>query len=265
MVYFSQWLPIEFPSLYSDIITALGQYSVEYRLLPNTEDYWCRDYMPIQLNNGRFLRYKYFPDYLNTKRNRPYITDPKMVCDALGIETIVTDIILDGGNVVRCGGKVVMTDKIFYENQNYSKTNLVNTLEKLLEAEVVLVPWDRAEKLGHADGIVRSLGGSKVLMTNYLQIAPKEGQLILEALERHFEVVQLSYPTKHLDDRSWVYINFLQTDSVILLPKLGIPEDDIALSQIEQQLPSYCGKIVQIDVSELIKNGGALNCISWEK
>ena len=33
------------------ISKALGDLGIEHRELNNTNDYWCRDYMPIQLSN----------------------------------------------------------------------------------------------------------------------------------------------------------------------------------------------------------------------
>ena len=59
-------------------------------------------------------------------------------------------------------------------------------------------------------------------------------------------------------------MNFLQTKDIILLPSYGIKEDDIALDQMKKYYPEYAdGKIHQIDMTDIVKEGGALNCISW--
>ena len=59
--------------------------------------------------------------------------------------------------------------------------------------------------------------------------------------------------------------NFIQTENILLVPKFGIEEDNQALEQIKSCFPEYAKKnrIVQINCSEIIKGGGALNCISW--
>lgn len=64
-----------------------------------------------------FLKYKYAPDYLiKIEDRKPYITDCTETCRKLGIRYRETDIVIDGGNVVLSGDNVVMTEKVFTEN-----------------------------------------------------------------------------------------------------------------------------------------------------
>ena len=67
------------------------------------------------------------------------------------------------------------------------------------------------------------------------------------------------------DKRNWSYINYLQTKDLILIPKYGIDEDEQALKQIKEYFPAYSNKnrVQQVVMSEIVKVGGALNCISW--
>ncbi len=263
MIYFSKWLKDDFPDLYSQLREIFAKHGEECDLLPNTKDYWCRDYMPIALGGGRFLQYAYMPDYLDNKKDRRYITDTGKVCKSLGFECIKTDIVLDGGNVVRCGDKVVMIDKIFSENPQYDRAELLSELEGLLEAQIVLLPWDRAEKYGHADGVVRYIGDGKVLLTNYGDYDSCMHNCFREILSRYFEVKELCYSQPNGGDSSWAYINFLQTERVIIVPKLDSHKDQEALEQIKHCFPMYKGSIEQIDAREIVGRGGALNCISW--
>lgn len=69
-----------------------------------------------------------------------------------------TPIAIDGGNVIRCGNKIVMTDKIFKENGSTSPKKLPKMLEEAFQAELILIPWDTGEKFGHAYGMVRYVG-----------------------------------------------------------------------------------------------------------
>ena len=48
---------------------------------------------------------------------------------------------------------------------------------------------------------------------------------------------------------------------LIVLPALGIEEDEQALKQIQKIYPDSI--IEQLNISELVKDGGGLNCISW--
>lgn len=116
-VFFSDLLPQKCPILYKSIANELGKENIHYGLLKNTKDIWCRDYMPIQTDSNRFVLYKYQPDYLQTPYYKRTITDVKAI---ESIETILhgqvveLDLVLDGGNVVKCGNKVVMTEKTYY-------------------------------------------------------------------------------------------------------------------------------------------------------
>lgn len=238
MIYFSEWLKKDFPTLYTEIVTALDKHDAQHGLLPR------RDYMPIPLNSGRYLRYKYFPDYLNNSKKRKYITNPTQVSDSLGLSCVDSDIILDGGNVIRCGDKVVMIDKIFKENPHYKKSELIAKLEELLEAKIVLLPWDRVEKYGHSDGVVRYLGDGKVLLTNYKDYNARVYERFCNILNEYFKVEELSYTYPDSKDNSWTYINFLQTEEVIILPKFGTYKDAEALAQIEQHLQNTLHKYI---------------------
>ena len=48
---------------------------------------------------------------------------------------------------------------------------------------------------------------------------------------------------------------------MVLVPQLGIPEDGQALQQISEAMPRC--KVIGIPAMEAVRNGGALNCISW--
>ena len=103
-VFLSDWLSEECPELYQSLTKALRDDALDCRILSNTNDIWCRDYMPIQTDEKRFVSYKYYPDYLVKKHKKHYITDVKDVgnVDFLHQAEVVTlDLLLDGGNVVK--------------------------------------------------------------------------------------------------------------------------------------------------------------------
>lgn len=265
-VYFSNYLPKQCPNLYKNLKQILKANGVDCRLLKYTNDYWCRDYMPIQTEDNRFVAYKYLPNYLNDAENRKFITNVKKVgnVDFLnwGDNVVDLNLIIDGGNVVKCGNKIVMTEKVFVENCNVSHDKVIQMLTDAFQCEIVFIPWDREEIYGHSDGVIHYLGGNRVLMTNYEQFDADMAKKFQQVLDKHFEVVSLKYDVKNLNDKSWAYINYLQIGKLVLVPQLGIPEDQQALQQIRAYLPE-CNVIGVPDAMEAIKDGGALNCISW--
>ena len=263
-VFLSDWLSKECSILYQSLTKTLQDNAVDYQILAKTNDIWCRDYMPIQTDENRFVSYKYNPDYLQPIHKRRYITDAKKVGNVDFLqqaETVELDLVLDGGNVVKCGDTVVMTDKVFPENKDKTPAEVERILREAFRCDIVFLPWDRNEKCGHSDGIVHYIGDNRVLLTNYGDLSPYFHRRFRKALENHFEVIPLKYDVKQKHKRSWAYINYLQVGNLVLVPQLGIPEDDQALQQIAEAMPQC--KVVGVPALEAVRKGGALNCISW--
>lgn len=224
--------------------------------------------MPIQIENDWFVFYKYTPDYLQDKRWLRFQTDPVAVFKNEANElqlyldkSISIDLIVDGGNVVKCGDTIVMTEKVFAENKDKTCNEVERILRDAFQCDIIFLPWDKNEIFGHSDGVVHYAGNNKVLLTNYDDISLFYYSRFRKALEKHFEVISLKYHSKRKHARSWTYINFLQVGNLILVPQLGLEEDKQALEQIGNTLPDF--EVVGIPSLEAVKKGGALNCISW--
>lgn len=275
-IYFSKRLKSDkrFEKVYSQIISSLDKFGITPRFLENTNDIWARDYMPIQVSNHKFIEYRYDPDYLQgsfeEKGTRELKSYPDIICNTIGLSTIKSNIILDGGNVVKSGNSIILTDKIIWENQRqFTEKQLIKKLHEVFEVEqVVLVPWDEECEFGHADGMLRFMNADTVLISGfYEQVDAQFKSQILRSLEKaklNFQWLRCS-KNEVVDNIS--YINFLQTKDVLILPSLNKLEDDVALFEISKYFPEYAktGKIIQVDVREVARYGGALNCISWTK
>ena len=267
-VYFSSLLPEKCPILNTHLVDALQKHGVQYAYLFGTKDIWCRDFMPIQIDENHFVFYKYTPDYLQDEIGLRIQTNPEDVFQTesnnlrhLLPQSSTIDLVLDGGNVVKCGNKIIMTDKVFVENKNKTPQEVRCLLEEAFCCEIVFLPWDEHEDYGHCDGIIHYLDDNRVLITNYVDFDKTFAQDFLRILEKHFDVITLKYNVKRKHERSWSYINCLQVGNLILVPQLGIPEDEQALEQISKALPNC--KVVGIPALEAVRRGGALNCISW--
>jgi len=274
IVYFSKLLKTDFRFTETciQICNILDLFNVKTEFLSNTKDIWARDYMPIQVSENKFIEFRYDPDYLQGVENglRDLKTYPDIVCDKINLKTTKTDIILDGGNVVKSSNAIILTDKILDENKRtYNKTQLLDKLHELFEVDkVILIPWDNDERYGHADGMVRFIDDQTVLLNWYIGLDNcKYRSKLLNAFKENginYEFLKLDALNKN-EKFNWAYINFLQTSEIILLPKFGITEDNQALEQFKQYFPYYAKeeKIKQVDCTEIAKNDGALNCISW--
>ena len=261
IVYISSWLKDECPHFYPHFLEALKENDIPFKIMKRTNDIWARDYMPIQIYDNRFVQYSYNPDYLQEKQeDRESITDVDAVCQEIGIECVKTDLIIDGGNVVKAGQYIIMTEKVYKENPNLTPAEIRNQLRKLFHCDLIMLPWDKNEKYGHADGIVKAIDDHTVLLTNYADYDSQTAERFSKILSQYFDVKTLHY-SETSNDLNWAYINFLRVGNVIIVPGLNIPEDQQAMQQIKRYYPSC--KVVQIDSSEVVKKDGALNCITW--
>lgn len=272
MVYISKQLEEELPGFCHRFTSLMDDLDIQWRFLNYTKDIWARDYMPLQIGERDFLKYKYRPDYLvSNEKAQKYITDCSRTCKSIGISCRETSIIIDGGNVVRCGDYVVMTDKVFTENEQekYDK-EFTYLLEKELKRKIIFIPWHciepdnpDADVYGHADGFIKWCGNNKVLMSNHRNADEQEAEEIKRRIEQHgFEVTEMLFDVPNLDvDYNWAYINFLQVGNKIIMPSFGIAEDKQAYNYIKEAFPNC--EIHQLRSRDLATRGGALHCITW--
>lgn len=262
MLYLAHGLSHYVP-VFRSLLEALHREKIHAEFLPFTSSYkhvWARDYMPIQIEKTLVFYYEYWPDYLQGYDG--YIPNVLEIIDRLHLDRIPVDYVLDGGNFVKCGDKVIMTDKIFQENDWIERKELLSTLEDYLQVQIVIIPWDRYEIFGHSDGMVQWIDGNRVLMNNYINTDPGFRKKLLEALSPYFIVEELEFNIPRLNKLSWAYLNFLRVKNCIFVPGLHTKEDPLALQQIRQHYPDC--KVIQVQgCEELARDGGTLHCVTW--
>ncbi len=267
VVYYSAMFPEKYPGVSQRIKAILDKHGVRHAALSGTKSVWARDYMPIQSTPDKYYIYDYTPDYLRLdERYHDLMNNPADVCreNRVQYDSTLRNVRIDGGNVVRGTAKFIMTAKVFEENPAIPVRELVRMLEDSFGAELVLLPWDTHEMFGHADGIVRIVDADSVIMGNYRQIDCRMGERFYNILKAQFKHVhELHFDVPKLSKYSWAYINWLQTDKVIIVPSFGVPEDEQAFFQIEEWLPEYRGRIEMADACGLVRHGGAFNCATW--
>ena len=198
------------------------------------------------------------------KGYRDLKTYPDIVCNRNNLPTTTkSGLLLDGGNLVKSENSIILTDKVAIENR-LTKTETTNQLKRTFGVDtVVLIPWYKKEKYGHADGVVRFINNYTVLLH---EIEKDNTTLIRKLQESKLDIIWLEFEGKQNKKLNWAYINFLQMENAILVPKLNIEEDEQALEQIQKHFKSFVDtkRVVQVEIRDLVETGeGALNCISW--
>jgi agmatine deiminase len=267
-VYFSsQLITRGFESTYKRILLVLEKHGIKNGLLQGTNDIWCRDYMPIQLEKERFVQFRYEPSYL--KEYLELQSDTRAVCNENRINPKFSKINLDGGNVVNWTDRAIISDRIFQENPEYiNKTKLISELEELLEVELIVIPQINLDMTGHADGMVRFLDKSTLIGNSLNQELMYWKKGMTKILKDH-NIEYLDVPffehkdKKHTETAVGVYVNFLEIGQLILLPIFEI-EGNHDEEVYDLFRAFYPDRIIEtININEIAFNGGLLNCISW--
>jgi agmatine deiminase len=265
-VWFSQLLQDLFPVESLKITSILKSFGIQHDFLKATNDIWCRDYMPVQVSQDKFIQFKYNPWYLNdTPKNKKLKSNPRKVNQANNIQAVYKNINLDGGNVVRWHNKVIITDRIFEENPQYDRTKLLSILENLLMTKVIIVPKSPDDVYGHADGMLRFLDENNVI-GNDIRYEDKNWQMAFKKVHRENNLEMIPLPClwkKSLPPESaWgIYVNYLHVGKLIILPAFNPKKDKFVFNKFTTNFPSSTIRMVEMDA--IAHNGGLLNCISW--
>lgn len=221
----------------------------------------------MQIEAAEFVWFRYAPDYL---RNFEHLaTTPNDIMPIPEIKRVVeSEIVLDGGNIVRWGGRCIVTEKVFTENPGLGREELTRKLQALLRVDdLIVIPREPYDKLGHADGVVQFIDEGTVAINDYSKVAPRYRKGLTFVLRqsglRWFEI-------PYFPQEEWVgdippafgcYVNFLLVSGLVVLPGYGIAADR-RMRQIMKWL-APASTVSQIDCRNLSVEGGSLHCVTW--
>ncbi len=266
-LYLADTLPKKYPTFYHQFEKVLQTCNIDFKLLSKTKDIWAVDYMPIQIEKDEFVQFTYNPNYLrNTIKGRKTISDVDAICKAINISPKKSNIVLDGGNVIKTHNKVIICDKIFIENPTVIEKELIKELYNIFQVDkLIFIPTDPKDFTGHADGMVRFIYHNTVLINNY---SKEDGAFQLRfRLALHnvgLDYIEIPYnPSGNKNDSyaNGIYLNYLQMKQAIIIPTFEIKEDELVLKQFEQLFKGQT--IKTIESNEIARQGGILNCITW--
>jgi agmatine deiminase len=259
-------LKVRYCELFTSLQQILTAHGVAVRLFNNVRDIWAKDYCPVQVGPGKLVKFYYDPDYLREEPTRR--TGDGVLKSFRGLGTCRrSPIVLDGGNVVASRNKAIVTEKVYKENPGCSQADLRDSLQKLLQVDqLIIIPKEPCDPIGHADGMVRFIDENSVLVNDYSEVDPGFGERLVKVLRRHrLTIKTLAYlPEKRSRDgipsAVGCYTNFLRTEKVLVAPIYGTKKDRVALRKLEDVFPRL--PIVPLNCTGLARDGGVLNCVS---
>lgn len=263
MIYFSSLINSpEYRPAAERISTELKAENIAFSYIENTKDIWLRDFMPSKTKSGKYVSFRYEPKYLKNDQNLR--TNYRDIEAQIPVKVTYSDINLDGGNVVFSPSKekAIISDRMFLENPDRQKGELIAELEDLLEAKVIIIPsLKKSDMTGHADGMVRFVDENTVIGND---TGTKYGleYKIKKALGKE-NITVIDFP--HFESRGisakGCYLNFLETEKCIFLPVFAAPDDKRAIQAAKR---IFNKRIIPVEINEITADGGCLNCISWE-
>jgi agmatine deiminase len=269
-VFFTEALALRYPQVYWPMRINLEANGIAVKTVSKTRNIWIRDYFPIQVN-GAFVRFRYsFQD--KWRKHYPQLDISNEPWTGLIAPIHEYEISLDGGNIVQGAGKVILTDMVTKENGR----SVVKKLEKIFQAEIIIIPIEPGDTLGHSDGICKIVNDKTILVNDYHS---NYGDKLVKIFENHGFTVEL-FPygfgdMPEMTDEQFrkvcpegddfnpafgYYINFLTVKGLILVPVMKREKDAIAVSTLKRLYPNF--NIVAIECSRLSLEGGLLGCVS---
>ncbi|MCZ6672344.1 MAG: agmatine deiminase family protein, partial [Verrucomicrobia bacterium] len=252
-----------------------------------TNDVWVRDYGPIYLrhsDSGKVALTEW--EYTAWGGKYPFELDkqiPARIREATGVPGFQQSLVLEGGAIEPNGvGDLLVTNDCLSNpnrNRGVSKEEIETALTDTLG--VSKVHWldgciEGDDTNGHIDNLVRFFKPDGILLAeqpnkddaNYDSLARlgKQCREIRLNDGRSLEVVNLPLPEAvyGIDRRlPMSYLNFFIGNEVVYAPAYGQPgPDSRALEILESVFPGRA--IVPIDCRDLIREGGALHCLTQQ-
>jgi agmatine/peptidylarginine deiminase len=227
-------------------------------------DIWARDIMPIQTNK-KSVNFSFNA----WGRKYPYKKD-NALAKYLFSKSKKNNLIIEGGAIETNGLVAIgMEDTFFLNRNNISKNEMKEKLEDILDIKNMYffnqVNLQGDDTDGHIDNLIRFANKDTCL---YLKddslLKNMEDELFKFAKNNKiYNLIGLPLIKKYFLSRRLPasYLNFIQLEKIILLPKFYC-SSDMKVLKIFKKI--FNKKIIQIDSRYLIRESGGLHCASYQ-
>jgi agmatine/peptidylarginine deiminase len=253
--------------VYRDLRAALDALGIEHEVLTVDDfpaDIWIRDWGFVA---GHYFRFK--PSYAKGVYPPGLVAKARRMLDQrLGCRPQTVPLVLDGGNFIHNGKTAILTEKVLKDNRARSRAEVERMILDLGFEQVVFIPVEPEDDVGHADGIVRFISADVLLVNDYtgsdFNGYRKRLMPVLETAGIGAQLVPFPwFSTTQKKGRVWsaagVYINFILTRDGIVYPTFNHPLDE----QVAKVLAENTALPLRpIFASPVARHGGVLNCIS---
>lgn len=251
-----------------------------------SDDVWMRDYGPLFLinnDNGKICiadwRYNAWGNKFPEQEKDDSAT--AWIAEELGARRFRFDSVLEGGAVESNGaGHILTTEAVLLNRNRNGEVSIAEMSRKLtsgLGADEVLwlkdgLVGDNTD--GHIDNLARFFKSDGILIADTFDSGNPNFENLQENTKRlqefrtvegqPFDSVQLPLPEPIIHEGEPLaasYLNYLVLNGAVLVPTYGQPERDEDATEILRDCFSD-REVVGFDCSDIIKEGGALHCMS---
>ena len=253
------------PIIANTIIDICYKHEIEIRIIKGANDFWCRDFMPLQTSKKKFVQFVYDPSYYKSKKYSHLKTNIEALNYSLAGKIIYSGIKLDGGNICYYNSTAIISEKVFRDNPLYTKAKLTSELINILELDkIIFIPTVPYDITGHSDGMVKFINEDTIFLNDFSKACSNTYLKKLHKALNGFNVLPMTnefHRNKLKDDATGDYINMIVVKELIFLSCYGYPSDELALRTVQAAFPNHA--IVQVKTNDLAARGGILHCATW--
>lgn len=235
-------------------------------------DIWMRDTGPLVLVDGQGQRASANFGFNGWGEKFPYADDAAMkaiLCDHLGLDRWVADMVLEGGAISQDGaGRCITTERcLLHEDRGgLSKDQIAAFLSDYLAIDEIiwlpdgLVPDPITD--GHVDGIAQFIGPNTAAVHTIDDERDDNFEICAAAVEI-LEAAGVEVVEVPLDSWTVSHVNFYLANGACIVPIAGkSSEDQRPLARLKGAMPDR--EVIGIEANELAALGGGIHCITQQ-
>jgi len=272
-----------------EVLRGLSMEHMNFYRIPTNEP-WCRDHGPIFLTRDIDPKLSVIDWDYNAWGNKypPFDLDetvPTRVAEIVDVPLFYPRMILEGGAIDVNGEGALLTTESCLLNPNRNPALGREEIEKRLRDYLAVrdILWlgdgiEGDDTDGHIDDLARFVSERKVVTV----VEEDRDDENFEPLKRNLarlremtidppeagkiEIITLPMPRKIVRERLRLpasYANFYIANSCLLLPTFADPNDEIAMSILQECFPDR--RVIGIDCRELIWGLGTFHCLTQQQ
>lgn len=251
---------IGYSQFYDQLSSMLKQYGHTIISLA-VSDIWIRDFAPFFTDRG-YIPLTYQPPYQHFDKSAKVQKECLAFFDKIAVPLPLR---FDGGNLVTNNSGIGIATRKPLELNKLSEDQMNLILHEVFDIQkMVWLTPEPYERTAHADGIVQFLDDNTLCInapnSEYLQKVHK----LIQKQCPQIKLISLPYHPSDETTYGWysangIYVNFLQTSKVVIVPTYNLPTDEVALKIIQ----SHTSKpVVGLNASTISKYGGSIHCVT---